>query len=137
MDRVIFACRHNAGRSQMAAAFFNRIADPARAKALSAGTTPAQRVHPEVADAMREVGIDLAGAKPQLLTTELAAGTRVLVTMGCAEECPYIPGVEVEDWPLEDPKGQPIARVREIRDESQRRVAVLIEGRGWARGGAD
>ena len=137
MDRVIFACRHSAGRSQMAAAFFNRMADPARAKALSAGTTPAQRVHPEVADAMREVGIDLTGARPQLLTTELAAGTRVLVTMGCGEECPYIPGVEVEDWPLEDPKGQPIARVREIRDEIQRRVAVLIEGRGWARGGTD
>jgi arsenate reductase len=137
MDRVIFACRHNAGRSQMAAAFFNRMADPVRAKALSAGTTPAQCVHPEVADAMREQGIDLTGAKPQLLTTELAAGTRVLVTMGCGEECPYIPGVEVQDWPLEDPKGQPLARVREIRDEIQRRVTALIEGRGWARGGID
>jgi arsenate reductase len=134
MDRVIFACRHNAGRSQMAAAFFNRMADPARAKALSAGTTPGPRVHPEVADAMRELGIDLAGAKPQLLTTEIAAGSRVLVTMGCGEECPYIPGVEVQDWPLDDPKGQPIARVREIRDEIQRRVAALVQDRGWARG---
>lgn len=133
MDRVIFACRHNAGRSQMAAAFFNRLADPGRAKAVSAGTTPAQRVHPEVAQVMRESGIDLTGAKPQLLTTELAAGTRLLVTMGCGEECPYIPGSEVEDWPLEDPKEKPLDRVREIRDEIQERVAGLVESRGWAR----
>jgi len=133
MDRVIFACRHNAGRSQMAAAFFNQMADPTRAKALSAGTTPAQRVHPEVADVMRELGADLTGAKPQLLTTELAAGARLLVTMGCGEECPYTPGVEVQDWPLEDAKGKPIARVREIRDEIQGRVGALIEARGWAR----
>lgn len=137
MDRVIFACRHNAGRSQMAAAFFNQVSDPTRAKALSAGTTPAQRVHPEVADVMRELGIDLTAAKPQLLTTELAAGTRLLVTMGCGEECPYLPGVEVQDWPLEDPKGQPLARVREIRDEIQRRVTELIESRGWARAAAE
>src|SRR5688572_10350138 len=100
----------------MAAALFNQMADPARAEAVSAGTTPADRVHPEVADAMREVGVDLAGSKPQLLTAELAAGTRLLVTMGCGEECPHIPGVEVQDWPLEDPKGQPLARVREIRN---------------------
>ena len=133
MDRVIFACRHNAGRSQMAAAFFNQMADPTRAKALSAGTTPAQRVHPEVADVMRELGADLTGVKPQLLTAELAAGTSLLVTMGCGEECPYIPGVEVQDWPLEDPKGKPIERVREIRGEIQKRVATLIESRGWAR----
>jgi arsenate reductase (thioredoxin) len=133
MDRVIFACRHNAGRSQMAAAFFNQASDPARAKALSAGTTPAQRVHPEVAQVMRESGIDLTTAKPQLLTTEVAAGARLLVTMGCGEDCPYLPGVEVQDWPLEDPKGQPVARVREIRDDIQRRVAALIESRGWAR----
>jgi arsenate reductase len=136
MDRVIFACRHNAGRSQMAAAFFNRVADPARAQALSAGTMPAQRVHPEVAQAMLELGIELAGAKPQLLTTELAAGARFLVTMGCGEECPYIPGAQVEDWPLEDPKGKPLERVREIRDEIQRRVAELVESRGWARAAA-
>jgi arsenate reductase len=133
MDRVIFACRHNAGRSQMAAAFFNQASDPTRAKAVSAGTTPAQRVHPEVADVMREHGIDLTAAKPQLLTTEVAAGARLLVTMGCGEDCPYLPGVEVQDWPLEDPKGQPLPRVREIRDEIQRRVAALIESRGWAR----
>jgi arsenate reductase len=133
MDRVIFACRHNAGRSQMAAAFFNRMADAGRAMAVSAGTTPGPRIHPEVAEAMREVGIDLAAATPQLLTTELAAGGRLLVTMGCGEECPYIPGVEVQDWPLEDPKGQPIERVREIRAEIEKRVAALIEARGWAR----
>jgi arsenate reductase len=131
MDRVIFACRHNAGRSQIAAAFFNRMADPGRAKAVSAGTTPAQHVHPEVAQVMQELRIDLTGAKPQLLTTELAAGARLLVTMGCGEECPYIPGAEVEDWPLEDPKGKPLNRVREIRDEIQRRVAGLVESHGW------
>ena len=132
MDRVIFACRHNAGRSQMAAAFFGRMADPVRAQAISAGTTPAQHVHPEVVEVLRELGIDLAGAKPQLLTTELAAGTRLLVTMGCGEECPYIPGVEVQDWPLEDPKGKPIERVREIRADIEKRVAALVEARGWA-----
>ena len=134
MERVLFACRHNAGRSQMAAALFNQMADPARAEAVSAGTTPADRVHPEAADAMREMGVDLAGSKPQLLTAELAAGTRLLVTMGCGEECPYIPGVEVQDWPLEDPKGQPLARVREIRNEIGSRVKELVESRGWSRG---
>jgi arsenate reductase len=137
MDRVIFACRHNAGRSQMAAAFFNRMADPSRAKAISAGTTPAERVHPEVAQVMRELGIDLAAAKPQLLTTGLAAGTRLLITMGCGEECPYIPGAAVEDWPLEDPKERPLDRVREIRDEIQRRVAGLLQTRGWAQAADD
>jgi arsenate reductase len=132
MDRVIFACRHNAGRSQMAAAFFNQAADPARARAASAGTTPAERVHPEVAQVMGELGVDLAAAKPQLLTTDLAAGTRLLVTMGCGEECPYIPGAEIQDWPLEDPKEKPLERVRQIRDDIQRRVASLVESRGWA-----
>jgi arsenate reductase (thioredoxin) len=117
----------------MAAAFFNQASDPARAKAVSAGTTPAQRVHPEVSEVMRESGIDLTTAKPQPLTTEVAAGARMLVTMGCGEDCPYLPGVEVQDWPLEDPTGQPVARVREIRDDIQRRVAALIESRGWAR----
>lgn len=133
MDRVIFACRHNAGRSQMAGAFFEQMADPALARAISAGTTPGARVHPEVATVMREVGIDLSGAEPKLLTTELASGAKLLVTMGCGEECPYLPGVEVEDWPLEDPKGRPPERVREIRDEVRRRVAALVEKRGWVR----
>ncbi|MGE0455725.1 MAG: arsenate reductase ArsC [Vicinamibacteria bacterium] len=133
MDRVIFACRHNAGRSQMAAAFFNLAADPQRARAVSAGTTPGDRVHPEVAAVMAELGVDLSGATPQRLTSELAMGARLLVTMGCGEECPYVPGVAIEDWPLQDPKGQPLERVREIRDEVRRRVEELIEGRGWAR----
>ncbi len=134
MDRVIFACRHNAGRSQMAAAFFRELADPAQATAISAGTTPADRVHPEVAQVMREVGLDLGGVKPQRLTAELGSGARLLVTMGCGEACPYLPGTEVQDWALEDPKGQPIGRVREIRDEIRRRVAKLVTARGWARG---
>jgi arsenate reductase len=135
MDRVIFACRHNAGRSQMAAAFFNQMAEPARATAISAGTTPASRVHPEVVEVMRELGIDLASAKPELLTTELAAGTRLLVTMGCGEECPYVPGVEVQDWPLEDPKGRPVEEVRRIREEIRQRVGALLKARGWGRAG--
>jgi arsenate reductase len=133
MDRVIFACRHNAGRSQMAAAFFRQLADPARAEAVSAGTTPGDRVHPEVAAVMGELGIDLSGARPQLLTRELAAGARLLVTMGCGEECPWVPGVEVLDWPLQDPKGQPVERVREIRDDVRARIVSLLEARGWAR----
>jgi arsenate reductase len=129
--KVIFACRHSAGRSQMAAAFFNQLADPARAHALAAGTTPAARVHPEVVDVMREVGLDLSAARPQLLTPELAAGAAHLVTMGCGEECPYIPGVKVQDWALDDPKGQPIARVREVRDEIRARVSSFVEEHGW------
>lgn len=131
MDRVVFACRHNAGRSQMAAAFFGLLANPSRAQAVSAGTTPGDRVHPEVATVMGEVGVDLSSARPQRLTAELAAGAKLLITMGCGEECPYIPGVEILDWPLQDPKGQPLERVREIRDEVRRRVAELVETRGW------
>lgn len=130
---VIFACVHNAGRSQMAAAFFNRLVHPTRARALSAGTRPASTVHPEVVDAMRDVGIDLSGARPQRLTPDLAQGAHFLVTMGCGEECPFVPGAKVEDWPIPDPKGQPPARVREIRDEIERRVRDLVsrlEGEG-------
>ena len=133
MNTVIFACLHNAGRSQMAAAFFNQIADPSKACALSAGTRPAQRVHPEVLEVMREVGVDLSAAKPQLLTTELAAGARHLVTMGCGEECPYLPGLKVQDWPLEDPKGKPAEAVRRIRDEVRERVNEFVSAEGWER----
>jgi arsenate reductase len=133
MDKVVFACVHNAGRSQMAAAFFNALADPARAHAISAGTDPGPRVHPEVAAAMQEVGIDLTTVAPQRLTAELAAGARHLVTMGCGDACPYIPGARIEDWPLEDPKGRPAARVREIRDEIRGRVSALIAAEGWGR----
>ena len=128
VKKVIFACVHNAGRSQMAAAFFNAIADPAETHAVSAGTQPGDRVHPEVVRVMAEVGIDLSQARPQRLTVELARDAELLVTMGCGEKCPYVPGLTVEDWPLPDPKGQPVERVREIRDEIRRRVDRLLIG---------
>lgn len=127
MKTVIFACVHNAGRSQMAAALFNKLADAAKARALSAGTRPGDRVHPEVVAVMREEGIDLSGARPRRLTADLAARAQLLITMGCGDECPYVPGVRRDDWPLEDPKGQPIERVRAIRDEIRARVEALIE----------
>lgn len=133
MTTVIFACVHNAGRSQMAAAFFNQLADPARARGLSAGTAPGPRVHPEVMSAMAELGIDLSGASPRLLTDALAAEAGWLITMGCGEACPVVPGLQREDWPLPDPKGQPVARVREIRDEVRTRVADFVGARGWGR----
>lgn len=126
---VLFACTHNAGRSQMAAAFFNMLADPSKARGISAGTQPAAHVHPVVADAMRELGVDLQTAQPQLLTPELAAQATVLVTMGCGETCPYVPGVEVQDWALPDPKDQPIERVKAIRDEIRSRVTALIQSK--------
>jgi arsenate reductase len=127
---VIFACVHNAGRSQMAAAFFNQLADPARARALSAGTIPGDRVHPEVVAVMREEGIDLSDARPQRLTTELAGEAQLLITMGCGDQCPYVPGVRRDDWPLDDPKGQPVERVRGIRDDIRARVEALVVQEG-------
>jgi arsenate reductase len=133
MSTVIFACVHNAGRSQMAAAFFNQLAEPTRARAVSAGTQPAKGVHPEVVAAMREVGIDLSRAHPQLLTTEVAASARHLITMGCGDQCPHYPGMKVQDWPLDDPKGQPVERVRQIRDEIRRRVQEFVQAEGWGR----
>ena len=135
MSSVIFACVHNAGRSQMAAAWFNRLADPEKARAISAGTEPGSRVHPEVQAAMQEVGIDLSAATPQLLTNELARGARLLITMGCGEACPTVPGLQRDDWPLEDPKGRPPDRVRAIRDDIRDRVLELLGRRGWARAG--
>jgi arsenate reductase len=129
--KVVFACVANAGRSQMAAAFFNALADSARAHAVSAGTRPGTNVHPEVVTAMREVGIDLSQAKPQYLSIELCQGAHILVTMGCGDECPLVPGLERDDWPLEDPKGQPLERVRQIRDEIKNCVAELIQERNW------
>jgi arsenate reductase len=131
MKTVVFACVHNAGRSQMAAALFNAHANLNKAQALSAGTQPGERVHPEVVAVMRELGIDVAGAKPQKLTDELARGASVLITMGCGDACPVVPGLERGDWPLEDPKGQPIERVREIRDDIAQRVAALLETNAW------
>lgn len=129
--QVVFACVHNAGRSQMAAALFNEIADASRARAISAGTRPGSRVHPVVLDAMREVGLDLSRARPQLLTPELARGSKVLITMGCGDECPYVPGAEREDWPLDDPANLPLEKVRSIREEVRRRVTELIRRHGW------
>ena len=133
MERVIFACVHNAGRSQMAAAFFAALADPSKAEAISAGTEPGDRIHPIVADVMREVGIDVSGNKPRLLTDTMARSASLLVTMGCGESCPYVPGLARDDWPLSDPKGLAIAEVRKIRDQVRERVERLIESRGWQR----
>jgi len=132
MDTVIFACVHNAGRSQMAAAFFNHLADPRAARAVSAGTQPGERVHPVVVDVMNEVGLDLTRNRPRKLTEELAQGATLLITMGCGDECPYVPGLVRDDWPLPDPKGQPIEEVRRIRDEVRRRVTELLNARHWA-----
>jgi arsenate reductase len=131
MKTVIFACVHNAGRSQMAAAFFNSLVDPDAARAISAGTQPGECVHPEVLEAMREVRIELAGVKPQKLTDELAAGASFLVTMGCGEACPYVPDLVGEDWPIEDPKGKSVERVRQIRDEVKERVLRFVAREGW------
>jgi arsenate reductase (thioredoxin) len=128
---VLFACVHNAGRSQMAAAWFQALADPTRATGLSAGTRPGDRVHPEVVAVMRERGVDLSGGAPQRLTPELAARAQVLITMGCGDECPIVPGAERRDWPLDDPKGRPLEEVRVIRDEIERRVRALIAERAW------
>jgi arsenate reductase len=133
MTTVLFACIHNAGRSQMAAALFNRLADPTRARALSAGTQPGERVHPEVIAVLREQEIDLAHARPQQLTVELARQAQLLITMGCGDECPVVPGVTRADWPLEDPTGKPLARVREIRDDIEQRVRSLLASQGWMR----
>ena len=130
MFKVIFACIHNAGRSQMAAAFFNQLADPAKAVAVSAGTDPGLRVHPEVLTAMQEIGIDLSSAKPQKLTDELARDAQLLITMGCGDKCPYVPGLRRDDWPLRDPKGQPFDEVRGIRDEIKGRVKSLLNHEG-------
>jgi len=133
MDRVIFACVHNAGRSQMAAAFFNALADPKLAEAVSAGTEPGDHVHAVVIDVMREVGIDLGGNRPQRLTHDLARGASLLITMGCGESCPYIPGLRRDDWPLDDPKDRALDEVRSIRHEIQQRVTRLVDARGWRR----
>lgn len=129
--RVVFACVANAGRSQMAAAFFNRLANPKRALAVSAGTRPADAVHPEVVSAMQEAGIDVSGAQPRYLSTELTKDAHILITMGCGDECPLVPGMEREDWPLDDPKGQPLEIVRRIRDDIESRVKALIQERKW------
>lgn len=134
MTTVLFACVHNAGRSQMAAAFFTALADPAKAKAISAGTAPAGRVHSEVVAVMAEVGIDLSGARPKRLTDELATTAQLLVTMGCGEACPFVPGLRRIDWSLRDPKGQPMDEVRAIREDVRAHVERLIDKEGWRQG---
>jgi arsenate reductase len=125
MATALFVCLHNAGRSQMSAALFARAAE-GRHRALSAGTTPAERVHPEVVEVMRELGIDLADRVPRRLTRELAEAADVVVTMGCGDECPFIPGRRYVDWELEDPKGRPLDDVRATRDDIARRVTALV-----------
>jgi arsenate reductase len=125
MARVLFVCLHNAGRSQMSQALFERVAE-GRHGARSAGTTPGDRVHPEVVDVMKELGIDLSERRPKLLATEDAEWADVVVTMGCGDKCPYIPGRRYVDWDLPDPKGQPIEAVRATRDEIASRVAALV-----------
>jgi arsenate reductase len=124
MAHVLFVCLHNAGRSQMSQALFERAAG-GRHSADSAGTTPADRVHPEVVEVMGELGVDLAGRAPRLLTRELAERADLVVTMGCGDECPYIPGKRYVDWDLADPKGLPLEEVRAIRDEIAARVERL------------
>jgi arsenate reductase len=126
MARVLFVCLHNAGRSQMSSALFEQAAG-GRHTALSAGTTPAEHVHPEVLQVMHEIDVDLSDRRPQLLTRELAEQADLIVTMGCGDQCPYIPGKRYVDWDLPDPKGRPLAEVRATRDAIARRVRALIE----------
>jgi arsenate reductase (thioredoxin) len=126
MATALFVCLHNAGRSQMSQALFARAAE-GRHRALSAGTTPGDRVHPEVVQVVRELDIDLADRVPHALTTELAEQADVVVTMGCGDECPYIPGKRYLDWDLEDPKSRPVEEVRALRDDIDRRVRALVE----------
>jgi arsenate reductase (thioredoxin) len=129
MARVLFVCLHNAGRSQMSEALFQRAAGE-RHEARSAGTTPAEHVHPEVVEAMGELGIDLSARVPHLLADEDAEWADVVVTMGCGDKCPYIPGKRYIDWELPDPKGQPLEEVRRTREEIESRVTQLLEELG-------
>ncbi len=126
MQKVIFACVHNAGRSQMAASFFNQLTNRTKAEAISAGTEPGLRIHPEVLTVMQEVGINLTHAKPQKLTQELAEDASPLITVGCGDKCSYVPGLRRDDWPLKDPKGLSLEEVRMTRDEIKSRVADLL-----------
>jgi len=126
MAHVLFVCLHNAGRSQMSQALFERAA-AGRHQARSAGTTPGERVHPEVVEVMSELGVNLADRKPKLLSVEDAEWADVVVTMGCGDECPYVPGVRYLDWDLADPKGRPLDEVRATREEIARRLEALVE----------
>jgi arsenate reductase (thioredoxin) len=126
MSTVLFVCRQNAGRSQMSQALFERAAG-GRHRALSAGTSPAAHVHPEVVEVMRELGVDLSARIPQVLTRELAQEADLVVTMGCGDECPFIPGKRYIDWDLADPSGRPLGEVRAIRDDIADRVRALVD----------
>lgn len=134
MITVLFACVHNAGRSQIAAALFNHYADRSKARALSAGTHPADRVHPEVVAALKDRGLDLTAQTPQRLTPELAAGAQWLVTMGCGDACPVVPGTKRDDWPISDPKGQSTDTVSATVDDIDRRVRRFVDAHDWAPG---
>lgn len=126
MTTVLFACVHNAGRSQIAAVLFNKYADRSKARAISAGTRPADRVHPEVVAVMQADGIDLSSQRPRRLTPELAAQAQWLITMGCGDECPVVPGIERDDWPILDPKGQSAGTVRAIVSDVDARVRAFV-----------
>ncbi|MFP2907084.1 low molecular weight phosphatase family protein [Pyxidicoccus sp. 3LFB2] len=135
MHKVIFACMRNAGTSQMAAAFFNVMADPDKAQASSAGTQPVEQVNPEVTASMREIGIELGDAKPRLLTDALAKDAQWLITLGCGDAVPQVAGLQREDWPLADAQGKSLQQVERLRDELAARVSGLLEREGWTRGG--
>ena len=126
VPRVLFLCVRNAGRSQMAAAFAWQLGG-GRIEALSAGSEPADAVHPVAVEAMREAGIDLSEQRPRRWSGEMIGGTDLVVTMGCGDSCPVLPGVRYVDWELDDPSGKPLEEVRPIRDEIKRRVQMLIE----------
>lgn len=132
MTTVLFACVHNAGRSQIAAALFNHYADQSRARAISAGTHPADRVHPEVIATMKGRGLDLTSRTPQRLTPQLASQAQWLITMGCGDECPVVPGTKRDDWPIPDPKGQSADTVSAIVDDIDQRVRTFVDAHGWA-----
>ena len=132
MTTVLFACVHNAGRSQIAAALFNHYADQSRARAISAGTHPADRVHPEVIATMKGRGLDLTSRTPQRLTPQLASQAQWLITMGCGDECPVVPGTKRDDWPIPDPKGQSANTVSAIVDDIDQRVRTFVNAHGWA-----
>jgi arsenate reductase len=133
MQTVLFACVHNAGRSQIAAALFNSMTDPERVRAISAGTEPAPRIHPQVVVALAEVGMHLEDAQPRKLTPAIAAQAQYVVTLGCGEACPVVPGAVRDDWSLPDPKDEPLDRVREIRDEIESRVRAFAARNRWLR----
>ncbi len=131
--KVVFACIRNSGRSPMAGAFFNRVADPSLAYAVSAGTDPGSKVHPEVVAAMKEIGFDLTRERPRILTDEIAYRAAWIITMGCGESCPVVPGAQRDDWPIQDPHEQELATVRRIRDEVRARVQAFVDAHAWGR----